>query len=253
MECYRASCRRGFWQTFVRSWLIEGQGRYLLRGSSEAPVWNRWVNERCALLLKHIACTSCTWFNSRLLEDILPYCMFQLGVHPVRVQQFELQTHHTYRTFAHLIKALLRDSFICPFWSQTLGAVKRLLVTCPQLVINSNREEKQTAQDTPRRHIIFYLHPSRPHQPCNQPRSREWCTPTPFSRQNFAWTFYEPQGHSEHCPPLAWAMGGCVGKQHVGASNQENDSETEAILDTSNDAMKNDPCTFVDVLCHGKK
>ena len=49
-------------------------------------------------------------------------------------------------------------------------------------------------------------------------------------------------------------MGGCVGKQHVGASNQENDSETEAIVDTSNDAMKyDDSCTFVDVFLPWKE
>ena len=167
MECYKASCRCG-WR--LRSWLADGQEILVNQGKHQ---WSRLVvNERVWILLKDIACN---WFNSRVLEDILAYqfrsnwngatlaglsCWFgvHLRVHFVNFKPI-IQTH---RTFATLNKST--SSWVFHLWLvyfKLLG----LRFACPQLVLNSNREEKQTAQDMPRRHIFFYVHPSGPHQP----------------------------------------------------------------------------------------
>lgn len=89
------------------------------------------------------------------LECIFGYILWTLNRSYVHIEHLP-----------HLEKALLRECFICDlffFDRKLLG----LRFTCPQLVLNSNREEKQTAQDMPRRHIFFYVHPSGPHQPWN--------------------------------------------------------------------------------------
>lgn len=110
------------------------------------------------------------------LECIFGYILWTLNRSYVHIEHLP-----------HLEKALLRECFICDlffFDRKLLG----LRFTCPQLVPNSNREEKTNST----RHATqayFLLRTSKwATSTMKQPRSREWWTPTPFSRQNFPWT-----------------------------------------------------------------